>query len=1172
MELLRHVAMSLGRTIHSRAYHLALVLAIFSERNRGLSTTVPTHHYLWTYGPTAVLVILSAWWRQIDYRTRQLMPWVELIRGPNPVEKTLLLDYISPLEITTFILAIQNRHWLVVASQVGFNLVKVMIVASTALFSLQPVDIARNSTSLATLDTFSGYLLHDASALSQIDFQPVYNSYWISSLGMDFPAGTTEKYAYQTFKPTYGNTTNITGTVDTFSGDMGCEIGSLANVTLLENSTYVEVTSSGCGDIKVDTSRPTSKKGPLSYVGALESVNCSNRANEDDGGASFFVFMSLWEISTQDSNDTYPLYNLQSAVALVCYPTYAIRRATVMLDSAESLKPISVEIHQGEDSRLLPGFSRGQFAAAAEMAFGSAPDLAGNANATLADPHNLDAFTFLAMQQEPNLSLADMLRPDVLQRISGKTFGLVSAQLAHYNLVGRGRNDLTGSVTTSRLRLLLMPLSLKIMQALLIILIVLAISLFSLTPRHVVCRDPGSVGAIALMLATNPQVLRLLRDSGVYGLKDIKKLLSGHQFQSVATDRSFKIEAIPQTAEQPERHVPSSPQVKWWRPFVVTNMGKIVILIVPVLLIAALELLLRRSRSNQGLGDAPKDGYLRYTWAYIPAAAMVTVQTVFEFLDAAVKTMEPYRIMHAGPSPAEKSIFENPMNKSRVHALWDSVKLKQTPVFLTTLSMLVAPILIIAVSGLFTTNILPRSSAFGVLQTGWFNETIDTADQAASFSNDPNSHYNYVNSTGLMLAAMVTTTDTPYPHYKYENLAFPQLQTVGRMKNAASLANATTILSATLPAIRPRLNCAVIPKDKNLKLTVRKSQNPFARRLTIQLKTDACPMDSNNGYLLEQVDAPLRGSIGVILKQSLLNCDGFVHFFFGPISVNTNSITGLECSPVADNVPVEATVSLPDFRVLKTQVLDSTDAPTLPSLDKLPAVKLSSKMINYFIGMPWNKTSIQTQDQGVYDPFFQILVSGRTAPNPPAFNIEDITQIPRVIEAIDHLFGVIMAQIVVRLPIAEEAYPGPGSLSNGLALLFDGNLTYTGTLNYNGIRLEQSHISTRFLQVSLGIMFLCALAAYMQIDTRKLLTKNPTSIAAVASFLADSEFLAEKEGGGLGIPTGAEWMGVGELKKQGVFEGYMLSLGWWWKSQEDASMERWDARGFGIDVGQSMKV
>jgi len=982
------------------------------------------------------------------------MPWVELIRGPSPVEKTLLLDYISPLEITTFILAIQNRHWLVLASQAGFNLMKLMIIASTALFSLQPVDIARNSTQLMSLDRFNG----SAYNLSAVDFRPIYNTYWASSLGTDFPVGTTEKYAYQTFQPTYGNTTNITAMVETFSGDMGCVIGSLANVTLnlRTNRTYVEVAAPACGGMKVNTGGPASKKGPVSYVGALVKGNCSNRAEEADGGTSFLVFMSLWELFTpldENSNDSSSSYILKSAVGLICYPTYAIQRATVVLDSAESLKPISVEIDTGDDSRLLPEFSRGDFAKASEVAFNATTDLAGNSNATFADPHNIDAFTFLAMQQEPNLTLADMLNPDVLLRTSNKTFRMVSAQLAHSNLVSPGESELIGSVTTSQLRLLLKPLSLRIVQAILIILMVLAISFCIFAPRHVVCRDPGSIGAIALILAANPRVLRILRDSGVCGLRDIKGLLSGHKFQTLATGRSFRIEAIPQTEEQPERHVLPSAQVVWWRPFVVTNLGKLTILIVPVSFIIALELLFRQSQGNHGLGDAPKNGYLRYTWAYIPAAAMVTVQMVFALLDVTVKTMEPYRIMHVGPAPLEKSIFENPMNKPTVHALWDSIKLKQLPVFLTTLCMFVAPMLTIAVSGLYTADIVPSSSAFGVVQTSWFNETADNVGKATSFSQDRNSPYGYVNNTGLMLATMVTTTNESYPRYTYENLAFPKLH-AGRIKNAASLANATTLFSATLPAIRPHLDCTVIPKDKNLKLKVAKFPKasqlayPLVRRLIVQIKTEACPVEGNGGYLVGQVKAPIAGTIAAIFQESLLYCDGVVHFFFGPISENnTDSITGLECVPVAEKVSVDTTLSLPEFRVVETQVLDANDASKL-----LPAVKLSSKMINYFIGMPWPEFAIETRYQDAYDPFFQILVHGRT--NFPASAIRDITQVANVIAAIDHLFGVIMAQIVVQLPIVETTSPAAESLSNSDTLLSDGNLTYTGTLNYNGVSTQ----------------------------------------------------------------------------------------------------------------------
>jgi hypothetical protein len=47
------------------------------------------------------------------------MPWEELKTGPSPAEKTLLLDYISPIPPIGLWIAIKNRHWAVVLSIVG---------------------------------------------------------------------------------------------------------------------------------------------------------------------------------------------------------------------------------------------------------------------------------------------------------------------------------------------------------------------------------------------------------------------------------------------------------------------------------------------------------------------------------------------------------------------------------------------------------------------------------------------------------------------------------------------------------------------------------------------------------------------------------------------------------------------------------------------------------------------------------------------------------------------------------------------------------------------------------------------------------------------------------------------------------------------------------------------
>lgn len=55
----------------------------------------------------------------MDFANKILMPWEELRTGPSSADKTLLLDYISPLLPVSLWRAIGNRHWAVVMSIAG---------------------------------------------------------------------------------------------------------------------------------------------------------------------------------------------------------------------------------------------------------------------------------------------------------------------------------------------------------------------------------------------------------------------------------------------------------------------------------------------------------------------------------------------------------------------------------------------------------------------------------------------------------------------------------------------------------------------------------------------------------------------------------------------------------------------------------------------------------------------------------------------------------------------------------------------------------------------------------------------------------------------------------------------------------------------------------------------
>ena len=74
---------------------VSIILLHYSTVHSGFAL-ISTNHYFWTYGLTAVLVIVVAVWRQVDYHCKALAPWRALQQGNARAADSLLLDYVSP--------------------------------------------------------------------------------------------------------------------------------------------------------------------------------------------------------------------------------------------------------------------------------------------------------------------------------------------------------------------------------------------------------------------------------------------------------------------------------------------------------------------------------------------------------------------------------------------------------------------------------------------------------------------------------------------------------------------------------------------------------------------------------------------------------------------------------------------------------------------------------------------------------------------------------------------------------------------------------------------------------------------------------------------------------------------------------------------------------------------
>ena len=102
-------------------------------------------------------------------------------------------------------------------------------------------------------------------------------------------------------------------------------------------------------------------------------------------------------------------------------------------------------------------------------------------------------------------------------------------------------------------------------------------------------------------------------------------------------------------------------------------------------------------------------------------------------------------------------------------------------------------------------------------------------------------------------------------------------------------------------------------------------------------------------------------------------------------------------------------------------------------------------------------------------------------------------------------------------------------------------------------RLTQSAIATHILVGLLGALLLTTVVTTFTMKSSNVLPKNPCSIGAVASLLADSDFVDM-------MPLGAENMSDDELVA--CFDTYKFSMGWWAGAEGEIGKRR-----FGVDFG-----
>lgn len=736
-----------------------------SEKNRGLASPDIQLRLLWTYGPTAFLVVVTVLWRQVDYAAKYIQPWAALAKGPLPAKQTLLLDYITDFQVVALWRSVRLRHITVASTITIFVLIKALTVVSTALFTLeykafkgvsQPMQVS------TIFDSSAGLPLDNIDSRAAIELHGHYK------YNMSLPNGTNEQIAYQLFEPTSTPTVAenrdyaFNASVDVFRADgWDCETGVLTSeLSYNDNSnpdfprlmsgtssyynTTIKLSDCEIHNGYLDTPEWFYLENDThinhGYWSTFQRVNCSNLEPTDPKFKRYLISAAY---SSGNGTNSIELLNSSNTV---CRPSYKVQPAYVTILEGGT---ISDDVVFHGSLRQLDKID------ADDVTLAVWTSLKQTSIPTGFDSSEFMADTFVGnmIRLTPDFKPEMVLNNTWLAEKSRQVYQQTFAQIAHLYLTKTDgpTNIIPGTVTRLQRRLMVSEAPTRIMQAFALLMLVLTVTMFFKIPQNVVPRPVESVAAIAVILARSPSLVEILKNTGHLDLQELQRVLSGHKFTSATTNttqgKMFSIRTV--TGSGTPVPPATDKKIKWNRPLVLHRLAMILTLCLATAILIALEVLYRRSEAEQGIANVTNDSWRRYAWSYTPTLVLVLLATTFNVLDFELEFADPYHELARGYANASSSLLWDPLRYVTVKTCFRALQHARFALVASSISVILAPFLTIVVSGLFEPLQVREERAITIGTQSWFNLTDD--------------YDIHSQSTTFEVPALILQRNLPYP-------------------------------------------------------------------------------------------------------------------------------------------------------------------------------------------------------------------------------------------------------------------------------------------------------------------------------------------------------------------------------------------------------------------------
>lgn len=1112
------------------------VLYKSSQAHHGIAASNQSRHYLWTYGPTAILTVLAALWSRVEFQAKQSAPWLAMYEGPQPAERSILLDYISDMQPVAIWKALKHRHFAVASSVTCSILLRILIILSTSLFSLQQTKVHKENTPVQLHDDFST----QGSTLDTVGSQPYDILNGIIYKNVTYPIGTNINLTFQEFSaPSAPSGALITAPIDGLMADLDCETATIDEKSLHyrqskktnayeDNAFQFHIASQSC-NITHSAALIASGYQPKAY---FQGGNCERGI----GPSGYRIMLTLVEAYQKQTTPAKPPENhlhddsgdwqtvhlgLNKSIALICKPSLSLLNLEAKMNTTQSLSDVSIR-RIGVQADGLPGISATEIA---KIAVNNSTLTTGFRPVEYETPYEEDAhvdveFTLGMNLIGKNATIDNLWDEGALENSAKAYYRAITAQIMHMGLVQHQESKTLGSSVVDEDRVVMTEPPMRGMEACLGISILLGIYLAFIIPSTSTATwNPNYISAIAAITAKSSEFRSYIRGAGVIGNDKLQARLEGKLYYSQITPKSTSIELTEHHRHHTDQYQldPSSEtEYVAWRPFP-GIIGRIVIFVLISLAVATLEALLQISEKNDGLGDAistRKD--LHYLWTILPALAMVGISLLLGSIDFNIRCLAPYAPL-VEPNGA---FFDRSMNLSFLDSLglingFRSVTSRHFAVQATTLATAAAFFLTIVTSGLYSVVEIPYHTNVNFTQVGGFPDPRTIA--GAQLNMDETGE-----TAGILTAEYILGYNLTFPSWSYEEFA---LAKVAMMRLPDGETANGTFVDLLIPALRLAPVCKIqTAADLQPLLSDSVSNSAGSYQLWANQTTLGCPGTQSDSYINSSVSVwkdigsePFGYSTQAECHTGPGNKDVFAasshyveSYIWGFLNGSSiQHIMGMSCIQYAEVVDLSTRLRLPELEI-------DEDSPPFP-------VESSAKLASdLYVPIPEWWVLNANGKYPKFDGFFQLLTSGKYAI--PIENFESAEHDQKVIDAIKYQHKIISAQ--------QMSNYTRGTANNTIEHApILANITTS-----NRQRVVQDIVSTRILEGLLGFILVLGIFGSVLLNTDHVLPKNPCSIAAVASLLADSKLLNEVENG--------TWDPNDKRARQ-TFAQYKFHLGWW---------------------------